>query len=602
MIEILKELNSVRLLISRKDKWKFILLFFLMVISAGLEMVGIGAISLFATFVVNPQAMSGIPLIGPLLPDTSEGLNFSAVLTNSFTLIFILLLNGTFLSLFIYIRARIVEQQRVKLATRLFSAYLTAPYELHLRRSTAELQRNVNQDTQFIIEQIIYPLLNLLLGGLLIVFITSLILLSAPPVASLSIVILGVGASGLILFFNRKIRSLGQTSKQARMDAVKTIQQGLGAYVDAQVMGANDFLNQSFYRSIQSLAYALRYFRVVSGILPYATELIAISGMMGIFCILYWLGTPIEAIIPIFALLAASLVRIRQAVSMVTGGITQIIFARANIPHIVRDLVELKVLENRSNSRSETGLITDFQDLICKNVVYKYPDSETPAIQNITLKIKKGEKVALVGSTGCGKSTLINLILGLLEPDEGSVEVNGNLVQRDLTGWHSKIGYIPQSIYLLDCSIRENVAFGLGNSEIDENAVWNALEIAQIAEFVRELPEQLDTITGERGVRLSGGQRQRIGIARALFRNPSVLIMDEATSALDNTTEKNLMAAIDCMDDEKTFIMIAHRLSTVKGCDKIFLLKNGQMESFGPYDELLQSSRTFKILASQEIH
>jgi ATP-binding cassette subfamily C protein len=219
-------------------------------------------------------------------------------------------------------------------------------------------------------------------------------------------------------------------------------------------------------------------------------------------------------------------------------------------------------------------------------ITYLYPETDRPALRDIHLTIHKGESVAFVGSTGSGKSTLVNIILGLLQPQTGTVEVDGVDIHQNLRGWLDHVGYIPQTIVLLDTTIRRNVAFGLPDDAIDDTQLWTVLEAAQLADYVRSLPEGLDTVVGERGVRLSGGQRQRVGLARALYPNPDVLIMDEATSALDNETENHVMQALEALKGDRTIIMIAHRLSTIRGCDCLFFLKDGRIKAHGTYDEL----------------
>ncbi|MFN3680302.1 ABC transporter ATP-binding protein, partial [Thermosynechococcus sp.] len=220
-----------------------------------------------------------------------------------------------------------------------------------------------------------------------------------------------------------------------------------------------------------------------------------------------------------------------------------------------------------------------------------------PALCGVSLTIKQGEMVGLVGASGAGKTTLVDLILGLLEPCQGDIRVDGESIYTNLAKWQRQIGYIPQTIYLSDDTLRRNIAFGLPEAQIDEVALWRAVEAAQLAEFVAGLPAGLNTVVGERGVRLSGGQRQRVGIARALYHNPSVLIMDEATAALDNQTEAGVMDAIQALSGEKTIIMIAHRLSTVMECDRLYFMAHGQVVAVGSYQELLQTSPDFRAMA-----
>jgi ATP-binding cassette subfamily C protein len=228
---------------------------------------------------------------------------------------------------------------------------------------------------------------------------------------------------------------------------------------------------------------------------------------------------------------------------------------------------------------------------------YTYPGSDKPSIKDINLSIPKAGSISLVGPTGSGKTTLADLLLGLLKPDEGAILENGFDINNNLTEWHRKIGYIPQFIYLLNDTIKNNIAFGLEDSEIDEKKLQNAVSTAQLENFVLSLPEGVETIVGERGIRLSGGQRQRIGIARALYNNPEILVMDEATSALDNTTEDLLVQALEKLKEDHTIIMIAHRLSTIKNCDTLYFMKDGHIIASGNYEELLSKCDEFRKMA-----
>ena len=232
-----------------------------------------------------------------------------------------------------------------------------------------------------------------------------------------------------------------------------------------------------------------------------------------------------------------------------------------------------------------------------EHVTYSYPNAAETALKDISLSIQRGQSVGFVGATGSGKTTMINVLLGLLRPKEGLITVDGQNVHNNLRGWQNNIGYIPQSIYLLDDTIRHNVAFGVPEEDIDDEQVWTAIRAAQLDEHVKSLPDGIETFVGERGVRLSGGQRQRVGLARALYHNPDVLIMDEATSALDNETENHVMQALEALKGDRTIIMIAHRLSTVRDCDQLFFLKEGRIEARGTYDELCAIHGDFRRMA-----
>jgi len=358
---------------------------------------------------------------------------------------------------------------------------------------------------------------------------------------------------------------------------VQAVTQGMGALVDARLLGCESFLFARFRNSIQRMAKALRLQNTVNSMGPYIIELLCIVGLLVVLFAFMFSSDNLVTKFPLLSLFAVSTVRLKQTFGVMTGAVNSINAHRASIPHIVEDLAAVDRLLETERRKSSGEKIGAFQRLVLKDVTYAYPDTEQPAVRGIDLELKRGESIALVGTTGCGKSTLVNVILGLLKPQRGTVEVNGVEIHHNLSGWNKQIGYIPQTIFLIDDTIRSNVAFGFREEETDDGQVWKTLQLACLDEFVRTLPKGLDTEIGERGVRLSGGQRQRLGIARALYRNPAVLVMDEATSALDSKTEADVMQNLSQQHGERTFIMIAHRLSTVEGCDRRYQLKSGHV-------------------------
>jgi len=295
---------------------------------------------------------------------------------------------------------------------------------------------------------------------------------------------------------------------------------------------------------------------------------------------------------PVLTLLAVAVVRLVPAFNSITSALSQI---RYNYPSLEKISDEIKLINpftlQQNSADSTASAIVLKKEIALKNVCYQYPKAATEALKDISLNIGQGEAVAFIGTSGAGKSTLVDLVLGLLTPTSGTICVDGKDIQGNLSSWQRKIGYIPQEIYLVDDSIRRNIAFGLPDDAIDEQALMSAVDAAQLSGFVQGLPNGLDTVVGNRGARLSGGQRQRIGIARALYHNPSVLVMDEATSALDNETERAVIEAIESLRGERTIIMVAHRLSTVKACDRLYLFEHGLLIDQGNFAELVQRNK-----------
>ncbi|MCK5529385.1 MAG: ATP-binding cassette domain-containing protein, partial [Kiritimatiellae bacterium] len=346
----------------------------------------------------------------------------------------------------------------------------------------------------------------------------------------------------------------------------------------------------------QSKAIMVR--QIIHKSIPYTMETVSVVGLLVIFFILMKTSDSIENIFPLLSLLGVATIRLKQMVSKIALSINTINATRAYIPGIITDIKELEELEKQRKKKElpvEKG--DGFESLELKKISYIYPATTINAIDDVSIEVKRGESIAFVGPTGCGKTTLVNIILGLLDPQSGTVVVNGRDISSDITNWRTCLGYIPQSVFLIDDTIRANIAFGVSGEDVDEVKLQSIIDLACLTEFVKEQPDGIDTVVGERGIRLSGGQRQRLGIARALYTEPEVLIMDEATSALDNKTESDVMQAIQNMKENRTLIMIAHRLSTVENCDKLYCLGDGAVKGSGSYSELTTSLPEFRALA-----
>jgi ABC-type multidrug transport system fused ATPase/permease subunit len=580
MFDFLKDLNLLRPYIARRDKWKFVVLVGLMLVAACFELVGLGVVPLFLGMLVQPAKLAELPLIGGWFDGLPNQATTQMVVWASVILLSVYLIKNIVLVCIYYIQNIVVEDQRVKLSCRIFKAYQDAPYEWHLQRNSAEFIRNITQDPIIIIDQILMPFLAIIMSSVVSLAVVTFLLVSMPGIATLSILTVGVGIVGIIEGFRKILRRLGEIQKAERKQSVQMVMQGMGALVDSRLLRCEPYLLHGFHASVKRMARALRFQNTVISLGPYLIEILCIVGLLVVMFSLLLASDDFVSKIPLISLFAVSTVRLRQTFGVIAGAIQGINVARSSIPNIVEDLKAVdQLLLQKQQTRKPEKIIGAFQQLKLKGVTYHYPDTDTAAVKEINLELTRGESIAFVGTTGCGKSTLVNIILGFLEPQQGLVEVNGEDIQQDLKGWYASVGYIPQTIFLIDDTIWANVAFGLNREEIEEEQVWEALRTACLDDFIKSLKDGLDTVVGERGVRISGGQRQRLGIARALYRNPAVVVMDEATSALDNETEMAVMRAISNLRKDRTFIMIAHRLSTVEGCDRRYEMAEGRIVS-----------------------
>ncbi len=604
---MIEKINKLRPLFSQKDKLQYAGLLAMMGVGAVLEMIGIGAVPAFISTLAAPEKVRDFPGAEPVLNTLGITTGRELVIWGAIGFIFIFTVRAGYLILLKYVRIRLTERHRVRLGRLLFTKYMQAPYEFHLGRNTAELLRNVNSETKNIISGVINPVLKLILNSMMTLCITAL-LVATTPWAALGAVV-GVGGGGW-LFLRTVQEKMGKYGKKARTERKKAIQavnQGLGGFRDARVIGVEKSLIDDFYHSIARFAKLERYKKFISGIGNPLLEYIAVLGLMLLILVMVLVGTNLTAMVPLLGLFGAAIVRLRATIGAITNTLNTLQYNMASVDVVVGDLRTLDELthnagalpdaEQRNGVTSETDLSFE-QSLRFEGITYAYPNASEPALRDIDLSIEPGQSVGLVGATGSGKTTLVNVLLGLLEPQEGRILADGVDVHTDLRAWQNHLGYIPQSIYLLDDTIRRNVAFGVPEDEIDDEKVWEALYAAQVGTFIMdELTNGIETTVGEDGVRLSGGQRQRVGLARAIYHNPDVLVMDEATSDLDNETESRVMGTLNDLKADRTFITIAHRLSTVRDCDRLFFLKQGRIKARGTFEELCAAREDFRQMA-----
>jgi ATP-binding cassette subfamily C protein len=454
------------------------------------------------------------------------------------------------------------------------------------------------------------PLLDLVMAFIMIIFVVAAMLLSTSAITMLGVAITGGGVALVIRLFRRRLENTGQVLRDEGKVIIESIQQGFGALVDSRIIGCESYLGQRFRQSITRQSQMQTARNTIMRVTPLAIEVVALAGLLIIFLVIMRGSSSFAEAIPVMSVLGVATIRLKQVATRVSTQVNMLNQSRAYIPNLIKDihyldgLAEARMSADGGSSLAGNRNTGTFELLELENVVYTYPDRELgelsklkPAVNGVSLKLRRGESIAFVGATGCGKSTLVNLVLGLLEPNQGTIKVNGKDIFSDLPSWRRLLGYIPQTIFLLDDSIRANIAFGIPPNEISEEQLRLSLKSARLDEFVSSLPDGINTVVGERGVRLSGGQRQRIGIARALYFDPEVLVMDEATSALDNKTESDVMEAIQNLKKGRTLIMVAHRLSTVEDCDRLYYLQDGKLLEQGSYTELMKSSEGFRTTA-----
>jgi ATP-binding cassette subfamily C protein len=597
-------LKKLYWLLSRREKGKVIGLFGMMMVAAVLEVAGIGMVPAFVSIVTSPEKVMQYPVAEDILKGLGITTSRDLLFWGAIALIGIFVVKNAYLVLYNYFQARFVQGLRYEFSTKLMNSYMQAPYTFHLQRNSAQLLRNATQEVQMMTTQALRPLMMLGKEGIMILSILVFLLAIEPLITLLVFALLGT-ATGLFLSYTQKrVKQYGKEDQRMRQQIIKNLNQGVGGIKDARVLNREPLFIDKFSKAVHRSATLNVFKQFFTNATKPFIETVAVGGMLLIAVLMVWQGRSMEAIMPTLTLFATASIRLMPASQLLMKNLTTLRYGIVTIEPIYRDVNELAeyragLKADREKMKGERLPVNEV--LSANNLHYHYPKADEKALNGLDFSVNRGKAVAFTGPSGAGKTTIVDILLGLLEPQQGTIEVDGHSIYNNLSAWQRNIGYIPQHIYLADETLKANIAFGIPNEEIDEDKVWEALKLARLEEMVNKLPKGLNTIIGERGTRLSGGQRQRVGIARALYHDPQVLVMDEATSALDNITEKQIINAIDRLKGERTVIMIAHRLTTVENCDKIYFMREGQVKSVGTYQELMEVNEQFRALANGTI-
>ncbi len=547
-----------------------------MLVGMVLETLGIGLVIPAMALMTQEDPAAGYPVLRPALEWLGSPGREQLVVAGMLVLVGVYAIKAFFLGFLAWWQARFVYGFQASLSQRLFASYLRQPYTFHLQRNSAELIRNtIGQVSEF--TYVLQVSLMLMTETLVLAGVCCLLLSVEPFGAVLVVSVLGLAGWSFHRATRARLLRWGEAHQYHEGLRIQHLQQGLGGVKELKLLGREqEFLDQYAQHSSGS-ADVSRHQVTLQALPRLWLELLAVAGLAALVLVMIWQGRSIDHLLPTLGLFAAAAFRFMPSVNRVLSSVQGM---RYHMPVIQTLHAELQTL--RTESAPDRGTVERLrQSLEVSCISYQYPDAEKLALQEVSLCIKSGTTVGFIGGSGAGKSTLVDVVLGLLTPTGGIVRVDGTDIRTNLRGWQDQIGYVPQSIYLTDDTLRRNVAFGIPVDEIDDAAVDRAIGAAQLKSFVAELPHGLDSMVGERGVRLSGGQRQRIGMARALYHDPAVLVLDEATSALDVVTERDVMAAVHALHGQKTVLIVAHRLSTVEHCDYLFRLEHGRIADSG---------------------
>lgn len=587
---------TLRKLISMFDartRTQLIFIFGVMVLSALLETIGIGLIVPIIAVITDIGNIEGNiwlrrarDLIG-----ASNPTDFLIFMSAGLVVFYIVKNIG--LGFLNYIQARFVFSKRSMLGKKILASYLYRPYIFHLERNTAELLRNITFEVANVYN-FVQGLLKFGAESCLLTGVILMLMLVSPEIVFYSAVIMGIVSGILYKSISNYLKVLGQKVQLTQMLVSQAVLEGFGSIKEVKLSKREDFFPERYYASQMENSRANWRYSTINMFPRLCLEVVAVGSVGSIIVILQIQGKDLKVLLPTLGLFAMAAIRLIPSLSQIVSNLQLLRFNSPAVDLIYEDMKYYNSLSFRELSQKPLQFAHKIE---IRDLSYIYPNSEESSLRRVSMDIIKGQAVAFAGSSGAGKTTLANLILGLLTPSEGCISVDNQNIFQNISAWQQKIGYVPQSIYLLDASINSNIAFGREENEIDDEKVRKAVETAQLETFVNGLSDGLRTLIGENGIRLSGGQRQRLGIARALYHDPEILILDEATSSLDGRTEKEVGAAIESMSGKKTMIIIAHRLSTIQKCDRIYYLKNGTVAGFGTFNELMQTNADFRRMA-----
>ena len=575
------------ILLSGRERKNALLLLVLMALMALLDMIGVASILPFMAVLTNPSVIESNIILNKMF-QISKVLGVENEQHFLFALgifVFLLLVFSLIFKAFTtYIQLRFVQMREHSISKRFVESYLHQPYSWFLNRNSADLGKTIISEVSQIVSKGIKPLIELIAKTLISLALIILLIIADPKIAL--IVGFSLSLAYLLIFFLTKkyLTKIGSERLRSNKLRFTTLNEAFGAIKQVKFAGLEKIFSDRYSKSSKKYARTVAFSNVISDLPRYALEILAFGGILLLLLYLMLQKGNFNEALPIISLYVFASYRLLPAIQQIFSSLSKIVFIIPSLNDISNEFKNFKL---PSSIKNQKKLFLN-KSIRLNKVSYSYPNSKRTALKDININVPAKSTVGLIGTTGSGKTTVVDIILGLLETQEGSLEVDGKIInEKNRRNWQSTIGYIPQDIYLVDDTIQNNIAFGVDPKVINQESVEKAAKIASLHRFVTsELEKGYHTIVGERGVRLSGGQRQRIGIARALYHRPQILILDEATSSLDNETERVVLDAVNNLRDDITIIIIAHRLNTVKNCDIIFKLENGKIVKQGNFANL----------------
>ena len=568
-------IQKIRMIFNRTQKMKFIALFCMLFVGSVLELMGVSLILPFVQLVMDADGTDNALLqwFGRLIGAESQR---ELLIWLGLLLIAVYLIKNTYLLFTKYVQLRFVFNNRLELSGRLMRNYMKKPYPFHLEKNSSEILRSVTSDVNNLYElvmDVIDLVSNLLIIAMLAVYLLYTDVMSTLVVAAL----LGLCSYFYFAVMRRRTVDYGKQNQLYNGKMIQAVNQALGGIKEIKVLARENYFVRAYEENGRYYASSLKKSQFYRNAPKYLIETVCVCGVLATILIKLQMGADVQELVPQLSVFAMAAFRLLPSVNQVNNLLNGILFLKPSIDRIYEDLQEAGAKKNERPPERDYRRLPAADAVRFEHVTFRYPGTEKEILSDLSVELPLKKSIGFVGSSGAGKTTFMDLLLGLLSPDQGRICYGDSDIRDYPDAWGHKLGYIPQSIYLADDTIRRNVAFGIPDSEISEAKVRRALEEAQLLEFVDGLDDGLDTMVGESGVRLSGGQRQRIGIARALYQQPEILVLDEATSALDTETEQAVMEAVERFRGRCTLLMIAHRTSTLENCDQIYRLEDGKL-------------------------
>ena len=564
--------------LSTSERKKIYILLLGFICSGILEAFGIGIIMPFIAMVNEPDILNSYPTLLKIIEMFGIVGHKWTIITFAGGILIVFCVKNLYLFFFMRFQFRFMQHNAANFSIRLLKHYLSTEYLFHLQTNSSILLRNIKMEVPKIFSSVLGTSITLVSEIITIFFVISLLLYLQPLATIVGGIILGIISIVFYRSLRKKSRYLGKQRIKHEGETYKWITQSLNSIKELNILGVEKYFLKKSDTHYQKLARISVFEYLISQTPRLFLETLMIITLMLMIILLMLEGTSMQQILPTLALFAAAAFRLMPSINRILGSVMTLRMTVPSVEVIYGNLKDIKEnYQSRSLKSCDNGLAFS-QKIQVTNLSFSYPNSSENSIKNLNFVILKNSSIGIMGHSGAGKSTLLNLLLGLLQPEKGDILVDDISIKKDIKRWQNILGFVPQEIYLTDDTIKKNIAYGIDEVDINDEQVWKALQMAQLEEYVKSLPEGLNTIVGERGARISGGQKQRVGIARALYRNPEILIFDEATSALDSQTENEITKSIEQLASKKTIIIVAHRLTTIQKCDTIYNLQKGQLK------------------------